>query len=114
MAYDYRVPEGMPVMPGRFRRGAARQARNVTGVVWGAGTGDVAPEKLRDVIALLPALPMAERAAPLPRLGVGYTLSPLGNVLRMAMSVPEALVPARRPSLALSPGRARSDSTPAC
>ena len=58
-AYDYRVPEGMPVVPGHFVV-VPLGKRETIGVVWGAGTGDVAPEKLRDVIAVLPALPMAD------------------------------------------------------
>ena len=58
-AYDYRVPEGMDVAPGHFVV-VPLGKRETVGVVWGEGTGEVAPEKLRDVIEILPALPMAD------------------------------------------------------
>ena len=89
-AYDYRVPEGMPVMPGHFVV-VPLGKRETIGVVWGAGTGDVAPEKLRDVIAVLPALPMADAMRRFVDWVSAYTLMPAGAVLRMAMSVPSAL-----------------------
>jgi primosomal protein N' (replication factor Y) len=65
--------------------------REVLGVVWGEGTGEVAVARLRDVIEVLPALPMA---APLRRFidwVAAYTLAPPGAVLRMAMGSPSAL-----------------------
>lgn len=89
-AYDYRVPEGMPVRPGHFVV-VPLGKRETIGVVWGAGTGDVAPEKLRDVIAVLPALPMADAMRRFVDWVSAYTLMPAGAVLRMAMSVPSAL-----------------------
>src|ERR1041384_2837887 len=62
-AYDYSVPEGLEVAPGAFVV-VPLGKRETVGVVWGEGTGEVAAEKLRDVIEVLPALPMA---APLRR-----------------------------------------------
>jgi primosomal protein N' (replication factor Y) len=89
-AYDYRVPEGMVVVPGHFV-GVPLGKRETVGVVWGEGSGEVAPEKLRDVIAVLPALPMADAMRRFVDWVSAYTLMPAGAVLRMAMSVPAAL-----------------------
>jgi primosomal protein N' (replication factor Y) len=92
-AYDYRVgaealaPGDMVVVPlGR---------REAIGVVWGAGGGEVAESRLRPVIRKLavPPLPPPNRA--LVDWVAGYTLAPAGAVLKMAISVPSALEPAR-------------------
>src|SRR5947199_4614269 len=58
-AYDYSVPEGLEVAPGHFVI-VPLGKRETLGAVWGEGTGEVAAEKLRDVIEVLPALPMAD------------------------------------------------------
>ena len=69
-AYDYSVPDGLEVAAGHFVI-VPLGKRETVGVVWGEGSGEVAPEKLRDIAEVLPALPMADAAAPLRRLGVG-------------------------------------------
>ena len=89
-AYDYRVPEGMTVVPGHFVI-VPLGKREMVGVVWGAGSGDVPSEKLRDVIDILPAQPMADAMRRFVDWVSAYTLMPPGAVLRMAMSVPSAL-----------------------
>ena len=58
-AYDYSVPEGLGVAPGQFVM-VPLGKRETLGVVWGEGTGEVPAAKLRDVIEVLPALPMAD------------------------------------------------------
>jgi primosomal protein N' (replication factor Y) len=93
-AYDYRVPDGLEVGHGQFVV-APLGKRLTVGVVWGEGTGDIAPERLRDVAEVLPALPMADPLRRFVDWVAAYTLSPPGAVLRMAMSVPSALVAPR-------------------
>jgi primosomal protein N' (replication factor Y) len=65
--------------------------RETLGVVWGEGTGEVAAAKLRDVIEILPALPMVDALRRFVDWVAAYTLAPPGAVLRMAMSSPSAL-----------------------
>ena len=89
-AYDYRVPDGMDVVPGHFVV-VPLGKRETVGVVWGEGTGEVALEKLRDIAEVLPALPMADALRRFVDWVSAYTLAPPGPVLRMAMSVPSAL-----------------------
>ncbi|HZB91347.1 MAG TPA: primosomal protein N', partial [Stellaceae bacterium] len=93
-AYDYLAPRDMALRPGDFV--AAPLGRNQSlGVVWGDAAGDVAPPKLKRVMARLDAPPMPESLRRLVDWLASYTVSPPGAVLRMAMSVPEALHPGR-------------------
>ena len=93
-AYDYRVAAGMELATGDFVR-VPLGARQATGVVWGAGAGDIAEGRLREVAARLPAPPMTGVMRDFIDWVAAYTLYPAGAVLRMAMSVPEALLPPR-------------------
>jgi len=117
-AYDYSVPEGAEVAPGHFVV-VPLGKRETLGVVWGEGTGEVATEKLRDVIEILPALPMADALRRFIDWVSAYTLSPPGAVLRMALGSTSALeapktelvyrpsTAADDPSLKLTPQRRR-------
>ena len=89
-AYDYRVPAEMHLVPGQFVV-VPLGKRELVGVVWGAGTGEVPQAKLRDVVGVLPALPMADAMRRFVDWVSAYTLMPPGAVLRMAMSAPSAL-----------------------
>jgi len=93
-AYDYRLPPGEPLPPGTFVE-APLGGRKVLGVVWGAPEGGVDEAKLRDVSALpeAPLLPEVSRA--FVDWVARYTVQPPGAVLRMVMSVTEALDPPR-------------------
>lgn len=91
-AYDYRVPAGLDLSDGDFVR-VPLGGRQVAGVVWGDGSGAVAPEKLKQISARLqvPTLnPVVRRFV---EWVAAYTLSPPGAVLKMVMSVPAALDP---------------------
>jgi primosomal protein N' (replication factor Y) len=92
--YDYRVPAGLAVAPGDFVV-VPLGKRQVVGVVWGEGEGDVEPEKLKDVISVFDILPLEAAARRLVEWVAAYTLSPPGAVLRMAMSVPSVFDPVR-------------------
>ena len=89
-AYDYSVPDGLEVAAGHFVI-VPLGKRETVGVVWGEGSGEVPPEKLRDIAHVLPALPMADPLRRFVDWVSAYTLAPPGAVLRMAMSVPSAL-----------------------
>jgi primosomal protein N' (replication factor Y) len=93
-ALDYRPPDGgvLP-QPGQFVR-VNLGSRRVVGVVWDdpAG-GEVAAERLKPVIEILPTPPLRPELRRFIERVAAYTLAPLGAVLRMAMSVEEALLP---------------------
>jgi primosomal protein N' (replication factor Y) (superfamily II helicase) len=92
---DYLVPPGMAMPePGSFVR-VALGSRRLIGVVWQVGAGDEMPvDRLKPLLDVLPAPPplRAELRHFIERVAA-YTLAAPGAVLRMAMSVEEALSP---------------------
>jgi primosomal protein N' (replication factor Y) len=92
-AYDYRAAPGLGLKPGDFVR-VPLGRRQMIGVVWGESTGEgVAEAKLKSVSDRCDVPPLAEEMRHFIDWVADYTLSPPGAVLRMAMSVPEALEP---------------------
>lgn len=119
-AYDYLLPADMEARPGAFVR-VPLANREMIGVLWdpperedGAG---VAAKKLRRIEAVLPVPPLPAENRRLIEWIAGYVVSPPGAVLRMAMSVPQALEPPRTrtayvpaddpPEIRTTPARAR-------
>ncbi len=110
-AYDYRLPDGVAAAPGDYVL-VPLGTRDVPGIVWGEGGGQVDDARLREVIRRFDV-------APLPAVGRafidwvgGYVMSPPGAVLRMTMSAPAALDPPRpvaayRRVAGAEPGRIR-------
>ena len=93
-AYDYRQPADMELIPGDFVS-VPLGRRQAVGVVWGEGDpAGVDDSRLRDATARLDCPPMPDETRRLIDWVARYTLSPAGAVLRMAMSIPEALEPA--------------------
>jgi primosomal protein N' (replication factor Y) len=93
-AYDYSVPQELNVAPGDFVA-VPLGRRQLVGVVWGDAIGDVADAKLKPVEEILPAPRLPDELRRFVDWTANYTLSAPGAVLRMAMSVPDALVPMR-------------------
>src|ERR1700676_3661205 len=97
-AYDYRLPDDMALAPGDFVA-VPLGTREIIGVIWDAVPGDVADAKLKPVAQKLDAPPLAAELRRFVEWVAQYTLTPPGAVLRMAMSVTDALEPPR-PALA--------------
>ena len=93
-AYDYAIPDDLPVEPGDFVS-VPLGRRMVNGVVWGEGDENVDAAKLKSIAARLDLSPLPEISRRFIDWVAAYSMAPLGSVLRMAMSVPEALEPAR-------------------
>ena len=93
--YDYVVPEGMTLQRGEFVI-VPLGPRELLGVAWGKGTDEVDETKLKVVVERLEEAPsLPEAVLRFVDWVAAYTLSPPGAVLRMAMSVPAALLPPR-------------------
>jgi primosomal protein N' (replication factor Y) len=92
--YDYAVPEEMTIAAGDFVE-VPLGRRHLVGVVWGQGTAALAAEKIKLIRARLATEPMKPVMRKLVDWVARYTLTPPGAVLRMAMSVPDALLPPR-------------------
>jgi primosomal protein N' (replication factor Y) len=93
-AYDYAVPDAVTVSAGDFVS-VPLGRRMVKGVVWGEGSDDFDTTKLKPIEARLDLPPMPDVSRRFIDWVAGYSMAPVGAVLRMAMSVPEALEPER-------------------
>jgi primosomal protein N' (replication factor Y) len=98
-AYDYALPDGSTPPPGAFVPGTFVSVplgrRSVTGVVWGDGDRRIDATKLKQIEAALPVPVLPDISRRFIEWVAGYNMAPLGSVLRMAMSVPDALEPER-------------------
>jgi primosomal protein N' (replication factor Y) len=90
-ALDYLAPEGTSLPePGSFVHVPLGQ-RSLAGVVWD-GVGDELPEdRLKPIIETLPIPRLQPELRRFVERVAAYTMAPPGSVLRMTMSVPEAL-----------------------
>jgi primosomal protein N' (replication factor Y) len=94
-AYDYLAPEGWQIAPGSFVS-VPLGTRIMAGVVWAEGSADgIAAERLKSIEAVTDVPSMAEPLRRFVNWVAAYTLTPPGAVLRMTMSVSEALLPPR-------------------
>ena len=91
-AYDYRIPRGMALSEGDFVR-VPFGARQVAGVVWGPGSDAIGEDRLKDVLDRCDVPPLPPESRRFVHWVSGYTVHSLGSVLRMVMSIPEALQP---------------------
>nr|WP_244433907.1 primosomal protein N' [Azospirillum sp. B506] len=91
-AYDYRVPDGLELVPGDFVE-VPLGPRRMIGVVWGPGAGTVDSGRLKPVVRRFDVPPMTEVGRRFVEWVAAYTMTPPGFVLRMAVSVPSALEP---------------------
>ena len=93
-AYDYRVTNGMRVAIGDFVR-VPLGRRRVAGVVWGPDRAGVAETKLKPIAETLAVPPLHDELRRFVDWVANYTLTAPGAVLRMTMSVLDALEPPR-------------------
>ncbi|MGH1457025.1 MAG: primosomal protein N' [Alphaproteobacteria bacterium] len=91
-AYDYIVPGGLDVVLGDYVC-VPLGNREVTGVVWGTGAGDVNPAKLKPIISKFYLEPMMDEARQFIDRVARYTVSMKGSVLKMSLSAPAGLIP---------------------
>src|SRR5882672_5788715 len=92
--YDYRADIDLRLERGDFVI-VPLGSREVIGVVWGEGSGDVGTGKLRDVVARLDAPRLPDVLCRFVDWVAHYTMAPPGAVLSMAMRAPAALEPPR-------------------
>ncbi|MBO6521649.1 MAG: primosomal protein N' [Rhodospirillales bacterium] len=90
--YDYLVGAGAEYATGDIVD-VPLGNRRATGVVWGAATGEVDASKLREIYGRRDVPPLPASLVKLTDWISRYTLYPQGAVLRMALSVPDALDP---------------------
>ncbi|MEN2978396.1 primosomal protein N' [Tistrella bauzanensis] len=91
---DYLVPPGLDLTPGAVVR-VPLGPRQITGVVWGPGEGDLAATRLKPVIGRRDCPPVSGPLRRLVDAVASYTVSPPAGVLRMVLPIDEALDPPR-------------------
>lgn len=92
-AYDYAVPDGMPVETGDYVK-IPLGRREVIGVVWdGAPDGNLSPKRLKYILEKYDCPPMSPVQRRFIDWVAQYTMADAGSVLKMALSVPEAVFP---------------------
>ncbi len=89
---DY-LCRGTPPPPGSYVV-APLSGRETLGIVWGPGTGDVDPRKLKPLGRLLDPPPMTEETRRFLERAAEYTLNPLGEMARLATRAPGLADPA--------------------
>ncbi|MDG1286275.1 MAG: primosomal protein N' [Rickettsiales bacterium] len=90
-AFDYLVPDALQVESGDFVR-VPFGSREIYGVVWGEAEGKTPDAKLKMIAAKAEHLPpMTEPMREFIDWVAWYTMAPKGSVLKMALSVPDAL-----------------------
>lgn len=92
--YDYQVPDGLIAEPGQYVR-VPLGNRELVGVVWGEGSGEIALKRLKPINESLSLPPMRETARRFIDRVAAYTCTPRGAVLRLALRAPGALEPPR-------------------
>lgn len=94
-AYDYRIPDSLSLNPGDYVRVPLGKKETV-GVVWALARDEaVDPGKIKYVLQKYPCPPMPEVHRQFIEWVARYTMADLGTVLKMSLSVPEALQPAK-------------------
>jgi primosomal protein N' (replication factor Y) (superfamily II helicase) len=94
-AYTYQVPAAIRLELGDFVS-VPLGVREVAGVVWDGEIDEVPPAKLKSVLARLDVPPMPESSRRFAEWVAKYNMASLGAVLKMLMSVPDALKPAKQ------------------
>src|SRR5215469_1551856 len=112
-ALDYLVPEGKSPELGSFVRVPLGQ-RSLVGIVWDGMDDGLAEERLKPIIETLDTPRLQPELRHFVERVAAYTMAPPGAVLRMTMSVPEALQPprSRRVCTASPAGRAALAGAP--
>jgi primosomal protein N' (replication factor Y) len=88
--YDYRLGAGQQAEQGDFLR-VPLGRRLLTGVLWGVGSGAVADSKIKETVGRIETAPLPEVSRHFIDWVANYTLAAPGAVLKMAMSIPDAL-----------------------
>ncbi len=92
--YDYAVPDDLDVVPGSFVL-VPFGRRQVVGVAWGPGSQSLPAERLRPIDAVLTIPPLPAPMRRFVEWVANYVLVSSGTILKMVMSVPDALEPPR-------------------
>ena len=95
--FDYRVPDGVSVVPGDIVRVPFGRGESL-GVVWAEGTAKLDKAKLKPIISALDFPPLPEAMRAFVRWAAWYNCAPVGAMLKMVLPVDEVDKVLRRKS----------------
>ena len=98
--YDYRVPDGMSVAEGDLVE-VPFGVRHVAGVIWGPGSDSCDDGKLKPLARRFSSTGLDQAMRNFVDWVADYTVHSAGAVLRMVLSVPDALAP-QAPAIGLA------------
>jgi len=114
-SYDYFAPAGVDIGPGAFVL-APFGPREIYGVVWPGGGendgGETPPNKLKQIIEICDAAPLAPDIIDFVEWMARYTLFPAGSVLRMVMRSGDGLRPPKMQTGYVASGASPGRMTP--
>ncbi|MHA1538961.1 MAG: replication restart helicase PriA [Alphaproteobacteria bacterium] len=94
--FDYRIPEDSTISRGSFVR-IPFGRRSVIGVVWSLSKDcSFDPAKVKQIEEVFPIPPLIEAHLQFIEWVAKYTMSPLGNALKMSLSAPDVFEPSKR------------------
>ncbi|MEM8833020.1 MAG: primosomal protein N' [Pseudomonadota bacterium] len=91
-AYDYKALDGVSAQVGDYLC-VPLGNREVPAVAWGEAANDIAADKIKPIVSKYALPPMPEAHRKFLSWMAHYTMSPLGSVLKLSLSVPKALEP---------------------
>lgn len=110
--FDYLIPDGIEAGIGDYVR-VPFGTKSVWGAVWGKAVGGIEEKKIKSIETVAAHLsPMNEAMRKFIDWVSWYTLAPAGQVLKMALPVPDALEPAVTIKLQLASGTEYIKPTP--
>lgn len=92
-ALDYRVPSGMKLSRGDIVEVPLGRSGTSLGIVWGAGEGIFARDRLKDVVRKFDVPPLNERLLGFVEWVANYVVASPGEVANMILRSPDALEP---------------------
>ena len=103
-ALDYRVPEGMQLARGDIVEVPLGRSGNSLGIVWGAGEGKFARDRLKEIICRFDVPPLQDNLLKFVDWVANYVVAPVGEVANLILRSPDALEPERdRKAIRLGP-----------
>ncbi len=83
--YDYLIPFDLSIPQGSFVMVPLGRKEGVIGIVWGEGSGNVDPRKLKSITSVLDLAPLDETTRRFVDWVSSYTLTPAGLILKMVL-----------------------------
>ncbi len=93
--FDYKIPPSIAAAPGTYLR-LPFGSKEIVGIAWGPGSGQVAEHKLKPANDILPLPPLSGAMRQFVDWVAQYTMNPRGAILKMVMAEKSVFVVPKR------------------